>query len=503
MTPPACAPEVTDAIPRPMSATILVVDDEKNIRRTLRMVLEGSGFRVLESDTAERALELVAEGDVDLAILDVRLPNMTGIEALQRLRTQRETERLPVLMVSGHASLAEAVSAVQMGATDFFEKPLDRDRILISVRNALRASQLQREVEALRAAAQKRYDMIGESAPIRQLFAQIEKVAPTNGRVLITGESGTGKELIARAIHQLSRRADKRFVKVNCAAIPAELIESELFGHERGAFTGAAGRKKGMFELADGGTLFLDEIGDMSASAQAKVLRAVQSGEISRVGGEQSIAVDVRILAATNKDLETEVKESRFREDLYFRLNVVPIESPPLRERKDDVPILARAFLRDFCLDNGLREKPIDAEVLDRLAGRPWPGNVRELKNVVERMAILSGDRITLADLPKEGRLGSNLGRTSVNDNAVHAESTGGNARGGDSPSEISEAGNGARLTLREHRERAERQYILSTLEDCGWNISKAAGLLGVERTNLHKKMRGYGIRRSKDTDRP
>jgi len=307
----------------------------------------------------------------------------------------------------------------------------------------------------------------------------IERVAPTDAPVLIRGESGTGKELIARAIHRLSLRADKPFVKVNCAAIPAELIESELFGYERGAFTGAQSRKKGMFELANGGTLFLDEIGDMSASAQAKVLRALQSGEISRVGGEKSIAVDVRVLAATNKDLELEVKDGRFREDLYFRLNVVPIVSPPLRNRKSDILLLAQGFLREFSVENGLREKPMDDEVLEALAERPWPGNVRELRNVVERMAILSGDRITLDDLPAEGVLSE-----------VRRES----APPSDAPGMLDEAGE--RLTLRDYRSRAEKDYIVQTLDEVGWNISRAATILGVERTNLHKKMRSYGIRR-------
>ena len=463
-----------------MSATILVVDDEKNIRRTLRMVLEGEGFEVRDADSAEAGLKAL-DDDVDLVILDVRLPKMSGLEALEQIRKAPETRKLPVLMVSGHASVAEAVSAVQMGATDFFEKPLDRDRVLVSVRNALQTWQLLREVERLRASAEQRYEMIGESAVMRRLFAQIEKVAPTNGRVLITGESGTGKELIARAVHRLSQRKEGEFIKVNCAAIPAELIESELFGYERGAFTGAQARRKGMFELADGGTLFLDEIGDMSANAQAKVLRALQSGEIIRVGSEKSIAVDVRVLAATNKDLEEEVKEGRFREDLYFRLNVVPLVSPPLRDRSADVPLMAEAFLRSFCEDNGLREKPIDPEVLDALSQRAWPGNVRELKNVVERMAILSGDRITLDDLPDEGKLGLAAAERASSISA-------------DLPPTLDPEGQ--RMTLREYREHAERQYILATLEETGWNISRAAVKLGVERTNLHKKMRTYGIRR-------
>ena len=463
-----------------MVATILVVDDEKNIRRTLRMVLEGSGFNTLEAGSAEDCLDTLNNNEVDLVILDVRLPKMSGIEALSKIRNKPETRRLPVLMVSGHASLAEAVQAVQLGATDFFEKPLDRDRVLVTVRNALKTWQLQREVEQLRADVEHRYEMIGESPAIRTLFAQLEKVAPTSGRVLITGESGTGKELIARAIHRLSPRAQGPFIKVNCAAIPAELIESELFGYERGAFTGAQGRKKGMFELADGGTLFLDEIGDMSASAQSKVLRALQSGEISRVGSEKAIAVDVRVLAATNKDLEVEVQEGRFREDLFFRLNVVPILSPPLRERKGDIPPLAKGFLREFSIENGLREKPIDDEVLEKLSDRPWPGNVRELRNVVERMAILSGDRITVDDLPEEG---------------VLSEGRRESAPPSDVPPTRDESGE--RLTLRDYRTRVEKEYILQTLDEVGWNISRAATILGVERTNLHKKMRTYGIRRA------
>jgi DNA-binding NtrC family response regulator len=463
-----------------MTATILVVDDEKNIRRTLRMVLEGEGLAVLEAGDAETGLRMVEEHDVDLVILDVRLPEMSGIDALARLREAPETRRLPVLMISGHASVAEAVKAVQSGATDFFEKPLDRDRVMVSVRNALKTWQLERELARLRTETEQRYQMVGESPVIRALFAQIEKIAPTKGRVLITGESGTGKELIARAIHKLSQRADAPFIKVNCAAIPAELIESELFGYERGAFTGAQGRKKGMFELADGGTLFLDEIGDMSASAQAKVLRALQSGEISRVGSEKTLVVDVRVLAATNKELEVEVAEGRFREDLYFRLNVVPIVSPSLRERREDIPLLVRAFLRDFCKENGFPEKPIEDDVLEALSRRPFPGNIRELKNVVERMAILSGDEITLDDLPPESRLASSEKAAEL------AASV---------PAPPLAAG-GERMSLRDYRELAERQYILSTLDACGWNISRAATELGVERTNLHKKMRAYGIKR-------
>jgi DNA-binding NtrC family response regulator len=345
---------------------------------------------LIEAGSAEEALSRLDEEDVDLIVLDVRLPAMSGIDALDVIRKRPGLDAVPVIMISGHASLAEAVHSVQLGATDFLEKPLDRDRVLVSVENALRQTKLQREVVRLRAEVYDRFEMIGQSPVMRSLFASIEKVAPTRGRVLITGESGTGKELIARAIHRLSDRPDGPFIMLNCAAIPAELIESELFGYERGAFTGAHGRKKGMFELADGGTLFLDEIGDMSVGAQAKVLRALQSGEITRVGSERSIAVDVRVLAATNKDLESEVAKGAFRDDLYFRLNVVPIRSPALRERVEDIPLLAQSFFKQFCREYGGKEKPADPEVFELLTQRPWPGNVRELRNVVERMVILS-----------------------------------------------------------------------------------------------------------------
>jgi two-component system nitrogen regulation response regulator NtrX len=464
--------------------TVLIVDDEKNIRRTLRMVLDGEGFETLEAGSAEEALPMVDEHELDLVVIDVRLPGMSGLEALARLRAKKE--RLPIIVISGHGTIADAVSAVQQGAVDFLEKPLDRDRVLVSIRNAIRTSRLEREVIALRQSAEERYEMIGESAVMKKLYAELEKVAPTKGRVLITGESGTGKELIARAIHRLSPRRDMAFVKVNCAAIPTELIESELFGYERGAFTGAQGRKKGLFEAAHGGTLFLDEIGDMSLAAQAKVLRALQSGEITRVGSETTIAVDVRVLAATNKDLEVAVQRGEFREDLFFRLNVVPIRSPSLRERPEDVPRLAASFLAGFFAENGIKPKPVDAGVLDALAERPWMGNVRELRNVVERMAILSGDRVTLADLPEQRAFGNGGG----------AGATGSVPPPAIARSSMPAAPADGRESLREHRDRAERDYIRATLDGCDWNISRAATLLGVERTNLHKKMRSLGLKR-------
>jgi len=472
-----------------VAPSVLVVDDEKNIRRTLSMVLTGEGFRVLEAESAERALEVLSDPEqpVDVAIFDLKLPGMSGLQALEKLRADEATKHIPVVVVSGHATVHDAVLAIKLGASDFFEKPLSRERVLVSVQNAIRTARLSRTVERMRAELEARYEMIGTSAPIQKVFAEIDKVAPTKASVLITGESGTGKELVSRAIHRLSPRKDAPFIKVNCAAIPRELIESELFGHERGSFTGAQGRKRGFFEQAHGGTLFLDEIGDMDLTAQAKVLRALQNGEVVRVGSEHVIHVDVRVLAATNKDLSKEVQSGNFREDLFFRLDVFPIRMPALRERRLDVPLLAAAFVSSFCKENGLREKKIDPGVFEALQRRKFPGNVRELKNVVERAAILSSDVITIADLPEDPHL-------SPFEDEHDAE-------GDDSatttplPTPLPKVP-GAQLTLREYREGAERTYIIDTLKSLDWNISKAAVVLGVERTNLHKKIRAYGIKR-------
>jgi two-component system nitrogen regulation response regulator NtrX len=453
-----------------MQHRILVVDDEKNIRRTLSMVLEGEGHAVLTAESAEEAFEVLETEDVDLVVLDLRLPGMGGLEMLQQLGTgPRARPSLPVLVISGHASLQEAVEAVKLGAIDFMEKPLDRNRVIITVRNSLAHAGLRQEVAELRAQERSRQEMVGSSPPMKRLLDELAKVAPTKGRVLLTGESGSGKELVARAIHRMSPRAPRRFVKLNCAAIPVELIESEMFGYERGAFTGAQGRKRGQFELANGGTLLLDEIGDMSLSAQAKVLRVLQSGELVRVGGEQTVEVDVRVLAATNKDLGALVRDGIFREDLYYRLNVVRIHVPPLRDRIDDIPPLVERFVREACAENGFRPKPVDSGVIGRLQSYSWPGNVRELKNVVERMVIMSGDRITLADYPEEL-----VGRSVL---PLPPDSS-------------------RRPTLKEFKEQAERAYILETLDRVGWNVSRASQDLGVERTNLHKKIKLLGIRR-------
>jgi DNA-binding NtrC family response regulator len=465
---------------------VLVVDDERNIRRTLGIVLEGEGYQVMEADSAERALDLLHRPDqpIDLAIFDLKLPGMSGLDALAQLRQDEASKDLPVIVISGHATVNDAVAAIKLGASDFFEKPLNRERIIVSVQNSIRTARLSRTVEQMRAELEARYEMIGTSPALQRVFQDIDKVAPTRAGVLITGESGTGKELVSRAIHRLSPRADGPFIKVNCAAIPHDLIESELFGHERGSFTGAQARKRGFFEQAHGGTLFLDEIGDMALAAQAKVLRALQNGEICRVGSEHVLHVDVRVLAATNKDLSKEVSGGNFREDLYFRLNVFPIRVPALRERGDDVRTLAQSFVQSFCGENGLREKKIDPKVLDVLLRRTWPGNVRELKNVVERAAILSSDVITIADLPEDPHINPFDDEPLAPANPVEL------------PLIRNPAATGQRLSLKEYRDAVERGYILETLDSCDWNISKAAVLLGVERTNLHKKIRAYGIKR-------
>jgi two-component system, NtrC family, nitrogen regulation response regulator NtrX len=490
-----------------VAPTILVVDDERNIRRTLDLVLRGEGYGVVEADTAEKALEVLVSGQapVDLAILDIMLPGMSGIDLLGKLRQDDATKELPVIVVSGHATVQDAVQAIKLGASDFFEKPLNRERILVSVKNALRTSELAREVASLHAEIESRYEMIGQSAAMQRLYNEIERVSPTKASVLITGESGTGKELISRAIHRLSARSKGPFVKVNCAAIPRELIESELFGHERGAFTGAQNRKRGFFEQAHAGTLFLDEIGDMDIAAQAKVLRALQSGEISRLGSESVLHVDVRVLAATNKDLSKEVSLGRFREDLFFRLNVFPIKSPALRERIDDLRTLAEAFLASFCKENGLKTKRFEAGAIEALERRSFPGNVRELKNVVERAAILSGDVVTIADLPEDPH--ANPFDDDAEERGAAGDPGDASETRGSSPSwthgtpvsgvPVSAGTTGERrATLREYRDRAERSYIVEILASLDWNISRAAIVLGVERTNLHKKIRFLGIKR-------
>ncbi|HET9987910.1 MAG TPA: sigma-54 dependent transcriptional regulator [Kofleriaceae bacterium] len=464
---------------------VLIVDDEKNIRRTLRMVLEGEGHVVHEAGSAVEAEAVLAQHLVDVILLDVKLGDDNGLEVLRALKSRGEdgmaskTSEIPVVMISGHATIDDAVSATRLGAFDFMEKPLDRNRVMVTVRNALERRRMWREVHELRRAVDARWELLGTTPVMMELRRQIAKVAPTRSRILITGESGTGKELIARAIHRNSSVSNGTFVKVNCAAIPPELIESELFGHERGAFTGAVAKKRGLFEVADGGTIFLDEIGDMALPAQAKVLRVLQTGEFTRVGGEKSMRTDCRVVAATNRDLEEMVKAGTFREDLYFRLNVVPIRSPDLKERPDDIPLLVESFIRECCDENGLGYKPVDDPVLERLKQYEWPGNVRELRNVVERLVIMSDEVIRDKDLPPY--LGGPRSATQ---------------RGNSGPINAIDLGRYAGKSLREFREEVESEFIRIRLAEFEWNISRTAQALGIERTNLHKKLRALGIHR-------
>jgi DNA-binding NtrC family response regulator len=473
-----------DAAPPASGEPILIVDDEKNIRRTLRMVLESEGHVVHEAGSIAEADAVIARELVDLVLLDVKLGEDNGLDLLRSLKARGEdgmssrTSEIPVVMISGHATIEDAVAATRLGAFDFMEKPLDRNRVVVTARNALERRKMWREVHDLRRAVDARWELLGNTAVMQELRRQIAKVAPTRSRILITGQSGTGKELIARAIHRNSAVSAGAFVKVNCAAIPPELIESELFGHERGAFTGAIAKKRGLFEVADGGTIFLDEIGDMALTAQAKVLRVLQTGEFTRVGGEKSLRTDSRVVAATNRDLEAMVKDGSFREDLYFRLNVVPIHSPDLKDRADDIPLLVESFVRECCDENGLGYKPVDEPVFERLELYEWPGNVRELRNVVERLVIMSDEVIRERDLPPY--LGGPRAAKTGNTGPVTAI----------------DLGRYAGKSLREFREEVESEFIRIRLAEFEWNISRTAQALGIERTNLHKKLRALGIHR-------
>ncbi len=441
---------------------ILILDDEPNIGSSLRMILEREGYAVTVTRTISDAK--AAAGRADALLLDVRLPDGSGIDLLRQLR-ERECPA-PVIMISGNATIRDAVDATRIGAFDFLEKPLSRDKVLLSVKNAIEQANLRRENERLRELVGGGTKMIGSSPAFLRVVEQATLAARSDARILISGESGTGKELLAAHIHHESPFANGPFVKVNCAAIPSELLESELFGHEKGAFTGAIAARKGKFELADGGTIFLDEVGDLPSASQAKLLRVLQEGEFHRVGGEQPIRVAVRVVSATNRNLSDLVAQQKFREDLYYRLCVVPIRVPSLRERPHDIAPLAEYFLEDFCVRNNFHSKQIARETYPVLESYAWPGNARELRNIIERMAILTaGDRLTPESVPVEIRI----------------------------PQDSS-----PRSNLKEARESAERDHILRALEETGWNVSGAARSLGMERTNLHKRIRALGLVRSK-----
>jgi two-component system nitrogen regulation response regulator NtrX len=438
---------------------ILIVDDEENIGRSLRLVLEREGYAVTTCSSVAGAKAHSHRADAYL--IDVRLPDASGIDLVRWLRAN--DVEAPVLMVSGHGTIADAVEATRAGAFDFLEKPVGRERVLLAIRHALEESKLREENQRLREMVGG-IRMIGESTAFARVLEQATMAARSDARVLIEGESGTGKELLAAHIHAQSPFSSGPFVKVNCAAIPTELIESELFGHERGAFTGATSARRGKFELADGGTLFLDEVGDLHASSQAKLLRVLQEGEFHRVGGEQAIRVAVRVISATNRDLTELAAQQRFREDLYYRLCVVPVRVPSLRERREDIRGLAEYFLAEFCGRNNFKPKTFDASVFEALEDYAWPGNIRELRNTVERMAILTrGDVLEADSVPVEIRI---------------ARAT------------------SARGNLREAKESAEREHILKALEESKWNVSSAARVLGLERTNLHKRIKALGLAR-------
>jgi two-component system nitrogen regulation response regulator NtrX len=442
---------------------ILILDDEPNIGLSLRLILEGGGYGITICDSVARFQAQRSAVRADLYLLDVRLPDGNGIDLLRSLR--QGDDSTPAVMISGHASISDAVEATRIGAFDFLEKPLARDRVLLVVKNALERSDLLRENQRFRELVGDAPRMIGRSAAFQRAVAEATQVARSDARVLLTGESGTGKELLAAHIHRESPFASRPFVKVNCAAIPTELIESELFGHEKGAFTGAAAMRRGKFELADGGTILLDEVGDLHEASQAKLLRVLQDGEFQRLGGEQSIRVSVRVISATNRRLPDLVENGEFREDLYYRLSVVPLRVPALRERLEDVGELVSYFLAEFCARNNFRSKEIGPDVLPILERYSWPGNVRELRNAVERMAILApAHRLTAEAIPWEIR----------------------------HPQPSRPAG------LHEIRDSAERDRIQQALEETNWNVSSAARLLGIERTNLHKRIRTLGLSRQK-----
>ncbi len=445
--------------------SVLVVDDEQSVRDSLRMILEYEGYRVTTRENGPTALQWLEEHTPDAVLLDIKMPGMDGMEVLENIT--RKKPEIPVIILTGHGTIEGAVEAVKTGAYDFLSKPPDREKILIVLRNAIEQNALKRENKEMRARIEGEEDIIGESEGIHTVLETIARVAPTDVRVLITGENGTGKELVAKAIHRKSARSDKPLVEVNCAAIPSELIESELFGHEKGAFTGATSKRIGKFEQADGGTIFLDEVGDMSLQAQAKVLRVLQEGKFERVGGSELIKVDVRVIAATNKNLPEEIKVGRFREDLYHRLNVIPLNVPPLRERREDVPLLVNYFLDKVIRRNNFPQRTFSTGAMELLRSLDWPGNVRELRNAVERLVIMSqGPEITADDVQQFV-----LGRTDVFKELLTMNAT-----------------------WQEFKERMEKSFLQYHLERRQWNITRTAEDLAIQRSHLYTKLKKYGL---------
>ena len=468
-----------------MKPRILVIDDEAAIRDSLRMILEYEDYRFLGASSGQEGIALCQRERPDLVLLDIKMPGMDGMEVLRSLRAADES--LPVVMISGHGTTTTAVEAMKLGAENFLEKPLSSEKVIATLRNVLALSELRTENRELKLAMESKYELVGQSPALKQVLDSVRRAAPTNATVLLLGESGVGKELVARTIHRNSARAGQRFIQVNCAAIPEELIESELFGHEKGSFTGATEKQVGKFEQADRGTIFLDEVGDMSPKTQAKVLRVLQEQEVERLGSARTIKVDVRVIAATNKNLEEAIARGEFREDLFFRLNVIPVVVPPLRERREDIPLLAQHFARRGSEEHNLKAKRFDASALEALQRCRWRGNIRELRNAVERLLIMTtGDVVRAADLPADLRGDATPARAAANDGTAVSSGDAFNALTGVA-------------TLKEFKDVSERAFLVRKLRDNDWNISKTAELIDTPRSNLYKKLEQYAIKQETD----
>jgi two-component system nitrogen regulation response regulator NtrX len=477
-----------------MKPRILVIDDEGAIRDSLRMILEYEDYQFVGAASGQEGLALLQRERPDLVLLDIKMPGMDGMEVLRKIHAIDET--LPVVMISGHGTTATAVDAIRSGATDFLDKPLSSERVIVTLRNALTQSELRTENRELRLAMESKYEIVGSSPALRQVLEAVKRAAPTNATVMLLGESGVGKELVARTIHRNSPRNGQRFVQVNCAAIPEELIESELFGHEKGSFTGATEKQIGKFEQADRGSIFLDEVGDMSPKTQAKVLRVLQEQEVERLGSARTTKVDVRVISATNKNLDEAIQRGEFREDLFFRLNVIPITVPPLRERREDIPALVQHFAKRSSEEHNLKPRRFDASAMDVLQRYRWRGNIRELRNAVERLLIMAPhDVIRAEDLPREySSSGSGVAAPAPKPAPAAADQ---GSTPGPETREVEAAPTAG--TLREFKDASERAYLVRKLREHGWNISKTAEVIDTPRSNLYKKLEQYHI--SQETD--